>query len=163
MPDKIVLKWRCPDLCMYIRAPNERLRLGGRSDVKSPWGVVRRPFAILPPILRNRPPASHGGGDGSDTLQNQRMSLARRWRRRRSYPRGHHHGEPDPETGPEWLLEVIQPGDILLLTALDRLGRDTLGLLRWSGRGSAGVGYAGPYQGGGGDQSTDAGGWSGRG
>ena len=29
------------------------------------------------------------------------------------------------------LLEVIQPGDTLLLTALDRLRRDKWGLIRW--------------------------------
>ena len=132
----------------------------GRSDVKT-LGVssdARLRYFRQPSGTDCGTPASHGRGDGTDTLQNQRMRLARRWRRRRSYPRGHHHGEPDPGTGPEWLLEVIQPGYILMLTALDRMGRDTLCLFRWSGRGTAGVGHAGPCQGGGGDQSTDAGG-----
>ena len=127
-----------------------------------PLGCRQTPVCDTPANLREQTdcgtPASHGRDDGTDTLQNQRMRLARRWRRRRSYPRGHHYGEPDPGTGPECLLEVIQPGYILLLTALDRMGRDTLGLFRWSGRGSAGVGHAGPCQGGGGGQSTDAGG-----
>ena len=50
----------------------------------------------------------------------------------------------------------FQPGYILPLTALDRMGRDTLCLFRWTGRGSSGVGHAGPCQGGGGDQSTHA-------
>ena len=99
----------------------------GRSGVKT-LGVssdARLRYSRQPSGTDYGTPASHGKDDGTDTLQNQRMRLARRWRRRRSYPRGHHHGEPDPGTGPEWLLEVIQPGYILLLTALDRMGRDT--------------------------------------
>ncbi len=39
-------------------------------------------------------------------------------------------GAVTQKPGLNGLLEVIQPGDTLLLTALDRLGRDTLGLFR---------------------------------
>ena len=57
------------------------------------------------------------------------------------------------------LLEVIRAGDVPVVTALDRLGRDTLGLLSWSGRGAAGAGHAGARPGGGGcGQPTGAGG-----
>ena len=46
-------------------------------------------------------------------------------------------------------MDVIRTGDILVVTALERLGRDTLGLLELihraghHGRGAAGAGYAG--------------------
>ena len=47
-------------------------------------------------------------------------------------------------------MDVIRTGDILVVTALERLGRDTLGLLELiinraghHGRGAEGVGYAG--------------------
>ena len=46
-------------------------------------------------------------------------------------------------------MDVIRTGDILVVTALERLGRDTLGLLELinraghHGRGAEGAGYAG--------------------
>ena len=46
-------------------------------------------------------------------------------------------------------MDVIRTGDILVVTALERLGRDTLGLLELinraghHGRGGKGAGYAG--------------------
>ena len=44
---------------------------------------------------------SRGRDDGTDTLQNQRLALHRRWRRRRAYAPGHHHGDCDIETRTE--------------------------------------------------------------
>ena len=87
-----------------------------------------------------------GRGDGTDMLQNQRMRLTGA-----GVAAAHIHediimGTVMQRPGLSGLLEVSQPGDILLLTALDRLGRDTLGLFRWSGRGSAGAGHAGHAQ-----------------
>ena len=89
---------------------------------------------------------SRGRGDGTDMLQNQRMRLTGA-----GVDPAHIHediimGTVMRRPGLSGLPEVSQPGDILLLTALDRLGRDTLGLLRWSGRGSAGAGHAGHAQ-----------------
>ena len=101
---------------------------------------------------------SRGRDDGTDTLQNQRMRLA-------GADVDADHIYQDIITGTVMqrpglgdLLDTIQPGDALVVTALERLGRDTPGLFIWSGRGSAGVGHAGPCPGGGGDQPTGAGG-----
>ena len=67
---------------------------------------------------------SRGRDDGTDTLQNQRLQLAAA------------HIHQDIITGTVFqrpdlngLLEAIRAGDGLLVTALDRLRRDTLGLL----------------------------------
>ncbi len=72
---------------------------------------------------------SRGREDGTDTLQNQRMRLTGT-----GVDAAHIHqdiitGTVMQRPGLNDLLEVIRPGDVLVVTALDRLGRDTLGLL----------------------------------
>ena len=101
---------------------------------------------------------SRGRGDGTDMLQNQRMRLTGA-----GVDAVHIHediimGPVMPRPGLDGLLNALQSGDALVVTALERLGRDTPGLFIWSGRGSAGVGHAGPCPGGGGGQPTGAGG-----
>ena len=72
---------------------------------------------------------SRGRDGGTDTLQNQRMRLT-------GAGIGAAHIHQDIITGTVFqrsglndLLNAVQPGDTLVVTALDRLGRDTLGLL----------------------------------
>ena len=72
---------------------------------------------------------SRGRDDGTDTLQNQRMRLAGA-----DVDAGHIYqdiitGTVMQRPGLNDLLDTVQPGDALVVTALDRLGRDTLGLL----------------------------------
>ena len=72
---------------------------------------------------------SRGREDGTYTLQNQRMRLTGA-----GVDAAHIHqdiitGTVMQRPGLNDLLEVIRPGDVLVVTALDRLGRDTLGLL----------------------------------
>ena len=72
---------------------------------------------------------SRGRDDGTDTLQNQRMRLAGA-----DVDVGHIYqdiitGTVMQRPGLNDLLDTIQSGDALVVTALDRLGRDTLGLL----------------------------------
>ena len=92
---------------------------------------------------------SRGRDDGTDTLQNQRMRLAGA-----DVDAGHIYqdiitGTVMQRPGLNDLLDTIQRGDALVVTALERLGRDTLGLLELinraghHGRGAEGAGYAG--------------------
>ena len=72
---------------------------------------------------------SRGRDDGTDTLQNQRMRLVGA-----DVDAGHIYqdiitGTVMQRPGLNELLDAIQAGDALVVTALDRLGRDTLGLL----------------------------------
>ena len=72
---------------------------------------------------------SRGRDDGTDALQNQRMRLTGA-----GVNADHIHQDIITRTvmqrpGLNGLLEVIRAGDVLVGTALDRLGRDTLGLL----------------------------------
>ena len=72
---------------------------------------------------------SRGRDDGTDTLQKQRMRLTDT-----GVDAGHIHqdiftGTVVQRPGLNGLLEVIRAGDVLVVTALDRLGRDTLGFL----------------------------------
>ena len=67
--------------------------------------------------------------DGTDTLQNQRLRLTDA-----GVDAAHIHqdiitGTVFQRPGLNGLLDVIRAGDVLMATALDRLGRDTLGLL----------------------------------
>ena len=67
--------------------------------------------------------------DGTDTLQNQRLRLTGA-----GVDAAHIHQDIITGTvfqgpGLNGLLDVIRAGDVLVATALDRLGRDTLGLL----------------------------------
>ena len=82
---------------------------------------------------------SRGRDDGTDTLQNQRLRLTGA-----GVDAAHIHqdiitGTVMQRPGLNGLLDVIQTGDVLVVTVLDRLGRDTLGLLelinrnRWCG------------------------------
>ena len=66
---------------------------------------------------------------GTDTLQNQRMRLTGA-----GVVAAHIHqdiitGTVMQRRGLDGLLNALQSGDALVVTALDRLGRDTLGLL----------------------------------
>ena len=107
---------------------------------------------------------SRGQVDGTETLQNQRVRLTGTGVDAANIHQDIITGTVIRRPGLNGLLEVIRAGEVLVVTALDRLGRDMLGLLRWSGRVSAGAGHAGARPGGGGgDQPTGAGGWSGDG
>ncbi len=72
---------------------------------------------------------SRGRDDGTDTLENQRMRLIG------AGVDGDHilqdivTGTVFDRPGLNELLDVIEAGDTLVVTALDRLGRDTLGIL----------------------------------
>ena len=68
---------------------------------------------------------SRGRDDGTDPLQNQRLWL--------TVDAGRIHqdiitGTVFQRPGLNDLLNVVQAGDVLMVAALDRLGRDTLGL-----------------------------------
>ena len=72
---------------------------------------------------------ARGRDYGTDTLQNQRMRLTGA-----GIDAAHIHqdiitGTVFQRPGLNDLLNAVQPGDALVVTALDRLGRDTLGLL----------------------------------
>ena len=72
---------------------------------------------------------SRGRDDGTDTLQNQRLRLTGA-----GVDAAHIHqdiitGTVFQRPGLNGLLDVLRAGDVLVATALDRLGRDTLGLL----------------------------------
>ena len=72
---------------------------------------------------------SRGRDGGTDTLQKQRMRLAGA-----GVDAAHIHqdiitGTVFQRPGLNGLLNAIQTGNALVVTALDRLGRDTLGLL----------------------------------
>ena len=72
---------------------------------------------------------SRGRDDGTGTLQNQRLRLTGA-----GVDAAHIHqdiitGTVMQRPGLNGLLEVARAGDVLVVTALDRLGRDTLGLL----------------------------------
>ena len=95
-------------------------------------GVVRCPFATpRQPLGADYDdlclcPRARSRDDGTDTLQNQRMRL--------SAAAAYIHqdiitGTVMQRAGMNCLLEIIRAGDVLVVTALDRLGRDTLGLL----------------------------------
>ena len=102
---------------------------------------------------------SRGQVDGTETLQNQRVRLTGAGVDAANIHQDIITGTVIRRPGLNGLLEVIRAGEVLVVTALDRLGRDMLGLLRWSGRVSAGAGHAGARPGGGGgDQPTGAGG-----
>ena len=102
---------------------------------------------------------SRGQVDGTETLQNQRVRLTGAGVDAANIHQDVITGTVIRRPGLNGLLEVIRAGEVLVVTALDRLGRDMLGLLRWSGRVSAGAGLAGARPGGGGgDQPTGAGG-----
>ena len=72
---------------------------------------------------------SRGRDDGTGTLQNQRMRLTGA-----GFNASHIHqdiitGTVMQRPGLNGLLNAVQTGDVLVVTALDRLGRDTLSLL----------------------------------
>ena len=72
---------------------------------------------------------SRGRDDGTDTLQNQRLRLTGA-----GVDAAHIHqdiitGTVMQRPSLNGLLDVIQTGDVLVVTVLDRLGRDTLSLL----------------------------------
>ena len=69
---------------------------------------------------------SRGRDDGTGTLQNQRLRLTGA-----GVDAAHIHqdiitGTVMQRPGLNGLLNALQPGDVLVVTALDRLGRDTL-------------------------------------
>ena len=100
-----------------------------------------------------------GKDDGIGTLQNQRLPLTGAGGVDANINQDIITGTVIRRPGLNGLLEVIRVGEVPVVTALDRLGREKLGLLRWSGRGSAVAGHAGARPGGGGgDQPTGAGG-----
>ena len=67
--------------------------------------------------------------DGTDTLQNQGMRLTGAAVDAPHIQQDMTTGAMMQRTGLNSLLEVIRTGDILVVTALDRLGRDTLDVL----------------------------------
>ena len=72
---------------------------------------------------------SRGRDDGTDTLQNQRI-----WLTGTGVDAAHIHqdiitGTVFQRPGLNGLLDALQTGDALVVTALDRLGRNMLGLL----------------------------------
>ena len=85
---------------------------------------------------------SRGRDAGTGTLQNQRLRLTGAAGVGVDAGRIHQDiitGTVMQRPGLNGLLDVIQTGDVLVVTVLDRLGRDTLGLLelinrnRWCG------------------------------
>ena len=98
--------------------------------------VVKRPFATPRPhkvadsmAAYGYARASRGRDDGTDALQNQRMRLTGA-----GVNADHIHqdiitGTVMQRPGLNGLLEIVRAGDVLVVTAQDRLGRDTPGLL----------------------------------
>ena len=72
---------------------------------------------------------SRARDDGTDTLQNQGMRLTGAAVDAPHIQQDMTTGAMMQRTGLNSLLEVIRTGDILVVTALDRLGRDTLDVL----------------------------------
>ena len=72
---------------------------------------------------------SRGRDDGTDTLQNQRLRLTGVGVDAARIHQDIITGAVIRRPGLNGLLEVIRAGDVLVVTALDRLGRGMLGLL----------------------------------
>ena len=72
---------------------------------------------------------ARGRDDGTDTLQNQRMRLTGAGFNAVRIQQDIITGTVMQRPGLNGLLNVVQAGNVLMVAALDRLGRDTLGLL----------------------------------
>ena len=72
---------------------------------------------------------SRARDDGSDTLENQRMRLVDAGVESGNLRQDIITGAVFDRPGLNVLLEVVQADDVVVVTALDRLGRDTLGIL----------------------------------
>ena len=72
---------------------------------------------------------SRGRSDDTDTLDNQRMRLAAAGVLDADIRQDIITGAVFDRPGLNDLMDLLEPGNMLIVTALDRLGRDTLGLL----------------------------------
>ena len=95
----------------------------GTLDNRLFWGVVRRPLGHL-----CQPSGADCRDDGTDTLQNQRLLLTGAGADAAHIDQDIIAGIVFQRPGLNGVLDVVRAGDVLVVNALDRLGRDTLGL-----------------------------------